>query len=64
MDHSSTVRDPAQFSAHGLAENFILLNSRLKKLHVESKNEQIEVRMRKLWSSEVDVADSQGCAEI
>ena len=38
MDCSTTVRDPAHYSAHGLAENFILLNSRLNKLSVESIN--------------------------
>ena len=48
MDHSSTVRDPAQCLAHGLDENFIFLNSRLNELSVESKNEQIGVRTRKL----------------
>ena len=63
-DHSSTVHDPAQCSAQGLAENFILLNSRLDELSVESKNEIIGVRTRKLWLSEVDTADSQRCAEI
>ena len=47
-----------------LAEHFILLNSRLNELSVESKNVQIGVRKGKLWSFEVDAADSQGCAEI
>ena len=37
-DHSSTVRDLAQCLAYILAENFILLNSRLNELSVESKN--------------------------
>ena len=64
MDHCSTVRDPYKCSAHVLDEHFILLNSRLNELSVESKNVQIRVRMGKLWPSEVDVADSQGCAEI
>ena len=64
IDHSSTIRDPAQCSAHFLAENFILLNSRLNEISVESKNVQIGVRTGKLWPSEVDVANSQGCAEI
>ena len=64
MDNSSTVRDSAQCLAYILAEHFILLNSRLEELFVESKNEQIGVRTRKLWSSKVDAADSQGCAEI
>ena len=63
-DHFSTLCDPAQCLAHGLAENFILLNSRLNELSVESKNARIGVRTGKLWSSEVDTADSQGCAEI
>ena len=63
-DHSSTVRDPVQCSAHGLAENFILLNSRLNEIFIEFKNARIEVWTRKLWSSEIDAADSQGYAEI
>ena len=64
MDHSSTVHDPAQCSAHGLVKNFILLNSRLKELFVEAKNPRIGVRTGQLWPSEVDAADSQGCVEI
>ena len=60
MDHSSTVSDPT----HILDEHFILLNSRLNELSVESKNVQIGVRTGKLWPSEVDAADSQGCADI
>ena len=63
-NHSSTVRDPAQWSAHVLAKHFILLNSRLNELSVESRNARIGVHTRKLWSSKVDAADSQGCAEI
>ena len=63
-DYSSTVLDPAQCSTHGLAKNFFLLNSRLNKFYVELKNLRTEVWTRKLWPSEVDVADSQGCAEI
>ena len=64
MDHSSTVRDLAQCSTYILVEHFILLNSRLNELSVESKNVRIGVRTRKLWPSKVDAADSQGCAEI
>ena len=64
MDYSSTVCDPAQCSAYILAKNFILLNSRLDDLSVESKNARIGVQTRKLWSSKVDAADSQGCAKI
>ena len=63
-DHSSTVSDPAQCSAHVLAKHFILLNSRLNELSVESKNARIGVHTRKLWSFKVDAANSQGCAEI
>ena len=63
-DYASTVRDPAQCSVYILAEHFILLNSRLDELSVESKNERIGVRTRKLWPSKVEAADSQGCAEI
>ena len=63
-DNSSTIHDPAQCSAHVLSEKFILLNSRLNLLFVESKNASIGVPTRKLWLSEVDAADSQGCAEI
>ena len=37
-NRSSTVRDPDHCSAHGLTENFILLNSRLNEISVESKN--------------------------
>ena len=40
------------------------LNSRLKDLFIESKNVQIRVWMRKLWSSEVKAANSHGCAKI
>ena len=64
MDHSSTVCDPAEFSTHDLADHFILLDSRLNELFVESKNMRIEVRTRKVWLSEVDAIDSQGCEEI
>ena len=64
VDHSSTVHDPAKSLAHGLDEIFILLNSRLNELSIESKNVRIEVRTRKLWLFEIDAADSQGCAEI
>ena len=60
MDRSSTVRNPTHYSAHGLAENFILLNSRLHELSIESKNAQIGIRTGKLWSSKVSTADSQG----
>ena len=42
----------------------IWLNFRLKELFIESKNSQIEVQMRKLCSSEVEAADSHGCAKI
>ena len=63
-DHSSTVLDLAQCSTHGLAEHFILLNSRLNEIFIESKNTRIGVQMRKLWSSEVDAVDSQRCAKI
>ena len=56
MDCFSTLHDPAD----GLADHFILLNSILNELSVESKNAQIGVRTGKLWSSEVGVADSQG----
>ena len=63
-DNSSTICDPDQCSAHVLDDHFILLNSRLNELSVESKNARIGVRTRKLWLSEVDAADSQGCAEI
>ena len=63
-NHSSTAQDPAQCSAHVVAKNFILLHSRLNYLFVESKNERIVVSTIKLWSSAVDEADSQGCAEI
>ena len=59
-DLFSTVRDPSHCSAHGLAENFILLNFRLHELSVESKNTRIRVRTGKLWPSEVGAADSQG----
>ena len=38
----------------------IWLNFRLKNLFVESKNTQIGVHTRKLWSSEIKVADSHG----
>ena len=64
MDYSSTIRDPAQCSAYILAKKFILLNSILNELSVESKNARNGVRTRKLWPSKVDVADSQGCAKI
>ena len=59
-DHSLTVRDPTQCLAHVLDDKFILLNSRLKDLSLQSKNAQIGVRTRKLWPSEVDAADLQG----
>ena len=42
----------------------IWLNSRLKELSIESKNVQIGVRTRKLWSSKVEAVDSHGCAKI
>ena len=48
-DLFSTFRDPAHCSAHVLAENFILSNSRLHNIFVESKNTQIGVRTKKLW---------------
>ena len=64
MDYSSTIRDPDLCLAYILVENFILLNSRLNELSVDFKNVRIGVRTRKLWPSKVDVADSQGCAEI
>ena len=60
MDRSSTLHDPTHFSAHILDEHFILLNSRLNKFSVESKNTQIGIRTGKLWPSEVDAADPQG----
>ena len=63
-DHSSTFHAPDQCSAHILADHFILLDSRLNKLSIESKNVQIGVRTEKLWPSEVGAADSQGCVEI
>ena len=59
-DLFSIVRDPAHCSSHGLVEHFILLNSRLHDISVESKNTRIRVWMRKLWSSEVGAADLQG----
>ena len=63
-DYSSIVRDPDQCLAYLLAEKFILLNSILNKLSVESKNARIGVQTRKLWASKVDAIDSQGYAEI
>ena len=60
MDLFSTVHDPVHCSAHGLPENFFLLNFRLHKIFVESNNTLIGVQMRKLWSSEVVAANSQG----
>ena len=42
----------------------IWLNSRLKEFFIESKNVQIGVRTRKLWSSEVEATDLHGYAEI
>ena len=42
----------------------IWLNSRLKDLFIESKNAQIRVRTRKLWSTEFEAADSHRCAKI
>ena len=57
-NHSSTFRDLTQCSAHVFAEKFILLNSRLNELSVESKNMQIRFRTGKLWLSEVDGAES------
>ena len=62
--HSSTVHDPTQCSSYILAKHFILLNSRLNDLSIESKNARSEVWIRKLWSSEVDAANSQGCVEM
>ena len=56
-DRSSTVRDQTHCSAHGLVEHFILLNFRLNKFSVESKNVQIGFRAGKLWLSEVGAAD-------
>ena len=38
IDRFSNVYDPDHYSAHSLAEHFILLNSRLNELSVESKN--------------------------
>ena len=64
LDYSSTVHDLEQCSAYILAEHFILLNSRLDKIFVESKNARIGIRTRKVWSSKVDAVDSQGCGEI
>ena len=62
--HSSTFRDPTQYSDHVLAKNFILLNFRLNEISVESKNVQIRFQTGKLWSSAVDAVDSQGCVKI
>ena len=59
MARSSTVCDQDHCSNHGFTDNFILLNSRLNEISVESKNMQIEVRTGKLWPSEVNVVDSQ-----
>ena len=42
----------------------IWLNYRLKVLFLEYKNAQIGIETRKLWSSEVEVVDSNGCAKI
>ena len=58
-DLSSTVHDLTHWLAHVLDEHFILLNSRLNKISVDSKNAQIGVRTGKLWPSEVGAADSQ-----
>ena len=37
--------------------NSIILDSRLKGLSIESKNEQMEVRTRNLWSFKVEASD-------
>ena len=49
---------------HQMTFNGIWLNSRLKDLSIEFKNAQIRVWTRKLWTSEVEVADSHGCPKI
>ena len=62
-DLFSTIHDPAHYSAHDLAEHFILLYFRLHEISVESKNTRIRVQTGKLWSSEVGIVDSQGWCE-
>ena len=64
MDRSLAVHDRDHCSAHVLAQHFILLNSRLNEIFVESKNAQIGVRTGKLWSSEVGAADFAWMCEI
>ena len=41
-DYSSTVRDPAQCLAHGLAEHFIILNPRLNDFSLGSRTRKSE----------------------
>ena len=57
-------QENAQKCEHQILFTGIWLNSRLKELFAESKHAQIEVHTRKLWSSEVEVADSHGCVKI
>ena len=63
--HSSLKRaGNTQNCEHKIPFTGIWLNFRLKDLFIESKNTQIGVRRRKLWSFEVEAADSHGCAKI
>ena len=63
-NYSLTVRGPSHCSSYIFPKTFILLNSRLNELSVESNNARIRVWTRKLIPSKVDTADSQGCEEI
>ena len=57
-------KENTQNCEHQMPFTGIWLNFRLKELFVESKNMQIGVQTRKLWSSEVEAIDSHGCAKI
>ena len=63
--HSSLKRaGNTQIFENQIPFTSIWLNSRLKDLFIESKNAQIGVRTRKLWSSKVEATDSHRCAKI
>ena len=57
-------KENTQNFEHQMPFTGIWLNSRLKNLFVESKNMQIGVQTRKLWSSEVKAINSHGCVKI
>ena len=57
-DRSLTVHD----STHGLAEHFILLNSKLKKISIESKNAQSEFEQKSYGRPQLALPISKGGA--